>query len=52
MKPLATEWIAKAEGDFAVHFRYPGGSAERATALRARNLCRSFRKAARQAMGL
>ena len=38
--------------DFAIHFRYPGESADRATALRARNLCRTFRKAARQAMGL
>ena len=38
--------------DFAVHFRYPGESADRATALRARDLCRSFRKAARQSLGL
>ena len=38
--------------DFAVHFRYPGESADRATALRARSLCRSFRKAARQALEL
>ena len=38
--------------DFAVHFRYPGESADRATALRARSLCRSFRKAARQSLGL
>jgi len=38
--------------DFAVSFRYPGESATRSTALRARNLCRSFRKAARQALGL
>ena len=38
--------------DFAVHFRYPGESADRATALRARALCRSFRKAARQSLRL
>jgi len=38
--------------DFAVHFRYPGESADRATALRARSLCRSFRKAARQSLSL
>ncbi len=38
--------------EFAVHFRYPGDSADRATALRARALCRSFRAAARQALGL
>lgn len=38
--------------DFAVHFRYPGESADRSTALRARSLCRSFRKAARQSLGL
>ena len=38
--------------DFAVSFRYPGESADRATALRARTLCRSFRKAARQSLGL
>ena len=38
--------------DFAVHFRYPGESADRSTALRARSLCRSFRKAARQSLGV
>ena len=38
--------------DFAVHFRYPGESADRTTALRARSLCRSFRKAARHSLGL
>ena len=38
--------------DFAVHFRYPGESADRSTALRARSLCRSFRKVARQSLGL
>ena len=38
--------------DFAIHFRYPGESADRSTALRARSLCRSFRKAARQSLGM
>jgi HEPN domain-containing protein len=38
--------------DFAVHYRYPGESADRSTALRARSLCRSFRKTARQSLGL
>ena len=38
--------------DFAVHFRYPGESADRSTALRARFFCRSFRKVARQSLGL
>ncbi len=38
--------------DFAVHFRYPGESADRATAQRARSLCRAFRKAARLSFGL
>ena len=52
MKPLVAEWVSKAEGDFAVHFRYPGESADRVTALRARSLCRSFRKAARQSLGV
>ncbi|NLF85534.1 MAG: HEPN domain-containing protein [Lentisphaerae bacterium] len=38
--------------DFAIHYRYPGESATRATALQARNLCRAFRKVARQAFRL
>ena len=38
--------------DFAVHFRYPGESADRQTALRARALCRSFRKTARHSLAL
>ena len=38
--------------DFAVHFLYPGESADHSTALRARSLCRSFRKVARQSLGL
>ena len=38
--------------DFAVQYRYPGESADRVTALNARALCRSFRVAARQTLGL
>lgn len=38
--------------DFAVNFRYPGESADRAVAIRARNLSRSFRTAARESLGL
>jgi HEPN domain-containing protein len=38
--------------DFAVHFRHPGESADRSTALRARSLCRSFRIAVRHSLGL
>lgn len=38
--------------DFAVHFRYPGESADRSTTLRARSLCRFFHKIARQSLGL
>jgi hypothetical protein len=52
MKPLTSEWVSKAEGDFAVFFRYPGESADRAMALRARDFCRSFREAARQSLGI
>lgn len=37
---------------FAVSFRYPGESTDRSTALDARNRCRSFRRAARAALGL
>ena len=37
--------------DFAVAFRYPGESADKASALDARQRCRRFRKAARHAMG-
>lgn len=37
--------------DFAVNFRYPGESADRTVALRARNLARSFRNAARETLG-
>lgn len=37
--------------DFAVHFRYPGESADRTVALRARNLARSFPNAARETLG-
>jgi len=42
MKPLVVEWVSKAEGDFAI--------VERES--RARSLCRSFRKGARQSLGL
>lgn len=38
--------------DFAVSFRYPGESADRAMALDARRRCRAFRLAARQGLGL
>jgi hypothetical protein len=58
MKPLTAEWVDKAEGDlaflseFAVSFRYPGESADRESALDARRRCRTFRRAARTALGL
>jgi HEPN domain-containing protein len=58
-KALAIEplWEAFREhlaylSDFAVNFRYPGESADRATALDARKRCRHFRRAAREALGL
>jgi HEPN domain-containing protein len=38
--------------DFAVHYRYPGESADRAAALRARSFCREFRMSARQSLNL
>ncbi|HBW22057.1 MAG: hypothetical protein A2X28_09555 [Elusimicrobia bacterium GWA2_56_46] len=38
--------------DFAVKFRYPGESANAATALEARNLCKAFRKTVRDSLGL
>lgn len=38
--------------DFAVSFRYPGESADHAMAKDSRNRCRSFREAARNALGL
>ncbi len=52
MKPLTHEWVAKAEGDFAVKFRYPGESANREIAMEARKLCRLFRNAVRETLGL
>jgi hypothetical protein len=52
MKPMTLEWVAKAEGDFAVSFRYPGESVDRSTALDARRRCRAFRQSAREALGL
>jgi HEPN domain-containing protein len=38
--------------DFAVGYRYPGPTADRKTALDARQRCRAFRQAARLAFGL
>jgi len=38
--------------DYAVEFRYPGVSAKFEDAINARNVCKSFRKTARQAFGL
>ena len=38
--------------DFAVAFRYPGESADKATASDARDRCRRFRRAARRALDL
>jgi HEPN domain-containing protein len=38
--------------DFAVSYRYPGGGADRNTALDARRRCRTFRLAARRSLGL
>ncbi|MCH7592707.1 MAG: HEPN domain-containing protein [Planctomycetes bacterium] len=38
--------------DFAVMFRYPGESADREAALDARRRCRTFRRAARESLGL
>jgi len=38
--------------DFAVAFRYPGIFADRDTALEARKRCRTFRLAARRALGM
>jgi len=38
--------------DFAVSYRYPGWTADRKTALDARQRCRTFRRAARLALGL
>ena len=52
MKPIAAEWAAKAEADFAVTFRYPGESADRESALDVQRRCRRFRSAARKALGL
>ena len=54
VKPLWESYRADLAylSDFAVQFRYPGESAARGTALKARALCRSFRAAARQALRL
>ena len=37
---------------YAVDFRYPGLSADKRQSTQARRLCRDFRKAARQSLGL
>lgn len=39
-------------GNYAVNFRYPGESANRAEARSALDHCRKFRQAAREAMGI
>ena len=52
MKPITAEWVVKAEADFAVVFRYPGESADKKTAVEAKQLCSFFRKTARRALGL
>lgn len=36
----------------AVKFRYPGESVDKKTAIEALKICRAFRKAARESMGL
>ena len=38
--------------DFSVSFRYPGESADKASAMDARRRCRSFRRAARKSLSL
>ena len=38
--------------DFAISFRYPGESADRESALEARDFCGKFRNAARASLGL
>ena len=57
VKDLVPEWELMREelrflNNFAVICRYPGGTANRQTALDARKLCRSFRQAARTSFGL
>jgi hypothetical protein len=52
MKPLTAEWVDKAEGDFAIAFRYPSESADREMAEDAKRRCGRFRQAARKALGL
>jgi hypothetical protein len=60
MKPLTAEWIAKAEGDFAlmelsdfaVAYRYPGETSSKEQARDAIARCRRFRQAARQSLQL
>jgi HEPN domain-containing protein len=55
--PARPEWEGFREdmaylSDFAVIVRYPGESADKASALDARRRCRIFRRAARRALGL
>ena len=38
--------------DFSVSFRYPGESADKASAMDARRRCRAFRRAARKSLSL
>ena len=52
MKPMTAEWVAKAEADFAVTFRYPGESADAESAHEAQRRCRRFRNVARKSLGL
>jgi HEPN domain-containing protein len=55
--PIEPSWEAFREdlaylSDFAVAFRYPGESADRASATSALKRCRSFRDAARKLLGI
>ncbi len=55
--PIEPSWEAFREdlaflSDFAVAFRYPGESADRASATGARKRCRRFRDAARKSLGV
>ena len=55
--PIEPFWEAARQdlaylSDFAVRYRYPGESADRIAAMAARDLCRRFRKMARNSMGL
>jgi len=52
MRPMTAEWIANAERDFAVAFRYPGETADSNAAVETRRRCRGFRSAARRSLDL